>query len=249
MNGAVDWVNARGQTAAIGPKARKAKVKWLGRPAFGIGALDVTSNTQAKALLASWNATDGANWIDQYGLMSSDTNPNQWFDRDGQVLAGFTKWWNNSGFTPKLPEPGTKGGIVWQDLTQQHLSALQQWALQKGVINPGQIPASPQTTTAPTDFATCSQHCNNIYGVLDPISLATCLAACAQQFPISVPQAGQTVPQTTPTTTPPVTTPTTTPPPPPATTTTAEKKTNYVPWIIGGLAVLGVGALVVAGAR
>lgn len=223
------------------------KIEWLGRPAFGVGALDIASNTQAKAILASWNTTDGQNWIDQYGLMPSDVDPSSWYDRDGQVLAGFTKWWNASGFTPKLPEPGTKGGIAWQDLTAAHLSALQQWALNKG-INPGQSQIPPQTLP-PTpvvamDLPTCLQQCQNTSG-FDPIALATCSAACAQKFSPSP----QTLP---PNPLPPPPTPIPpgpTPPGPAPTSGTTEAKTNYVPWVVGGLALLGIGALVITGAR
>jgi len=248
---AVNWVNARGQTSAVGPKGRKARrVQWLGAPAFGVGALDVASNGFAKGLLASWNATDGANWINQYGLQPGDVDPNAWYDRDGYVLAGFVKWWNGTN-AQKLPEPGTKNGVAWVDLTQQHLTTLQNWALSKGIINPGQLPASPQPTPVPMDMSTCLANCQNTYG-LDPISLATCAAACAQSFPLTPPPVPISPTPTTPApTTPPSTPPPTIPTAPvtPGTTTTSESKTNVWPWVIGGTALVALGALVLSGGK
>jgi hypothetical protein len=238
---AVQWVGAKRQN-----------VKWLGAVVLGLGAMDVASTSFAKALLASWNATDGQNWINQYGLQPGDVDPNNWFDRDGYVLAGFVKWWNNSSNSPKLPEVTTKGGVAWVDLTQQHLTALQQWGVSKGVINPGQIPANPapppmQSPGNVTQYTLCLQQCAQTH-TLDPIAAATCAAACTQQY-----APGQPVPPILPPPQLPVE-PTQPLPPPPtpipplaSSTKTAEKP--IWPWLIGGAALLGIGALVVAGGR
>ncbi len=144
-----------------------APVRWLGGPGQ-LGILDATQTAQAKALLASWNATDGNQCISQYGLQPEDVNPVAWYNRDGWVLSCFTNWWNLNHKVPALPPPGTKDGVGWVDIDQEHLTALQQWGLSKGVINAGQ--------------ASCAANCQNKYA-LDPVNLATCLAVCATGAP------------------------------------------------------------------
>jgi hypothetical protein len=144
-----------------------APVRWLEGPGQ-LGILDATQTAQAKALLASWNATDGNQCISQYGLQPEDVNPIAWYNRDGWVLSCFTNWWNINHKAPALPPPGTKDGVGWVDIDQEHLTALQQWGLSKGVINAGQ--------------ASCAANCQNKYA-LDPVNLATCLAVCATGAP------------------------------------------------------------------
>lgn len=144
-----------------------APVRWLEGPGQ-LGILDATQTAQAKALLASWNATDGNQCISNYGLQPEDVNPITWGNRDGWVLSCFTNWWNINHKAPALPPPGTKDGVGWVDIDQEHLTALQQWGLSKGVINAGQ--------------ASCAANCQNKYA-LDPVNLATCLAVCATGAP------------------------------------------------------------------
>lgn len=233
------------------PRDKRKKFTWLGAPPLGhLGAMDVIATAQAKGLLASWNGSDGGNCITGYGLQTSDTNPNSWGDRDGWVLACFVKWWNGSGKTPKLPEQGTKNGVVWADLTQQHLSTLQQWGLEKGVINAGQIPPIPGTPQPPlpvppglepADLATCLQGCAQLG--LDPIAQATCAAGCAQKFPMTPPG----VPPS-PQPPPPPGVPPSPQPPPQTSTTPASTKSNTGLWVAGGIAAaIGIGLLVFKG--
>lgn len=146
---------------------RADSVRWLGQ----LGALGTTDTAQAKALLASWNTTDGNNCINNYGLEPADVDPTSWGNRDGWVLSCFTNWWNANHRLPPLLPPGTQNGVGWVDLDQVHLTALQQWGLSKGVLNAGQVP--------------CATNCTAKYAS-DPVNLAKCLAICGtgQQPPL-----------------------------------------------------------------
>ncbi len=138
-------------------------VRWIGETPGRLGALDSAQNAQAKALLASWNSTDGNSCISGYGLDPADVNPLTWGNRDGWALSCFVNWWNVNHKFPALPPPGTQNGVGWVDLTQAHLAALQQWGVSKGVLNPGQVP--------------CAVNCQAKYWS-DPVNLAKCLAIC-----------------------------------------------------------------------
>lgn len=208
-------------------------MRWLEKKVDFLGALDAASNAQAKALLASFDATDGAQCITGYGLELGDVDPNTWATRDGKMLACFANWWTAQGKTPALPFSGS-GAFTWIDLKAEHLAALQQWGLSKGVINPGQIPTPP--IPVPT-AATCALACQQKYAT-DPQNLATCLAICASTAP-PLP-----VPAPPPNVNPPLPAP---PAPMPAPAPAASSEGIGVAGVLAIVgAVLGLGALILS---
>jgi len=141
-------------------------MRWLEKKVDFLGALDPASNAQAKALLASFNTTDGQNCVNGYGLEPDDVDPTTWKTRDGNALACFANWWKANNKQPAVfPAPGS---YTWIDLKPEHLQALLQWGVEKGVINPGQSPAPPLN---------CALACQQKYAG-DLPSLGACLAAC-----------------------------------------------------------------------
>jgi len=153
-------------------------MRWLEKKVDFLGALDAPSNAQAKALLASFVATDGNNCVTGYGLEPDDVDPTTWKTRDGQALACFANWWKANNKQPAIFT--APGSYTWTDLKTEHLQALLQWGVEKGVINPGQVPAPS---------VNCALACQQKYAG-DLANLATCLAACGprtQPQPVPVP--------------------------------------------------------------
>jgi hypothetical protein len=80
----------------------------------------------AKGILVTWNTQHQA--LASYGVQ--DVVPG-WTERDGIVLHAFSQWW---GGTPKLDwqkDKADAGGVVVANLTDDHISALDQWAAEQ----------------------------------------------------------------------------------------------------------------------
>jgi len=218
-------------------------VQWLGRVVSTLGATDAEI-VQIKSLLSTWAQGEGSQSaaFQNYGTKPEDYVPPFTTVRDGATLESFSVWWNSGGKPPHL-QTG-QGNIASAPPDAEHLQALLNWAASHG-INPNQVP--PQQPPTPMDLSTCLSQCQNLYG-LDPIQYATCAAACAQKFPLIPPP----VPISPAPTQPPVSpspAPTPTIPPPTTPSTSSESKSSPWPWVIGGAALLGLGALIVAGGR
>jgi hypothetical protein len=198
-------------------------MRWLEKKVDFLGALDPASNAQAKALLASFVATDGQNCVTGYGLEPGDIDPVAWATRDGKALACFANWWNANAKTPNVfPAPGV---YTWTDLKAEHLQALQQWGLEKGVINAGQLPLPPGQLPSPT---ACALACQQKYAT-DPVNLATCLAICgASAPPPPAPAPPQSIPPLP-------------PPPAPIQNQPSSSSSSTGGWVVAGLVALAIG--------
>ncbi len=130
------------------------KLQWLGQVRV-LGALDTDSTAQIKALLVSFNTTDGQNCVSGYGTQPGDVDPSAWGTRDGDALVCFVTWWTAHKATA-LPDPklGPKA---------EHLQALLQWSVEK----------ASQNQPPPNCALACQQKYAN-----DPQNLKTCLAIC-----------------------------------------------------------------------
>jgi len=218
-------------------------VQWLGRVVNTLGATDAEI-VQIKSLLSTWAQGEGSQSaaFQNYGTKPEDYVPPFTTVRDGATLESFSVWWNSGGKPPHL-QTG-QGNIASAPPDAEHLQALLNWAASHG-INPNPVP--PQQPPTPMDLSTCLSQCQNLYG-LDPIQYATCAAACAQKFPLIPPPVPISPAPTQPPVSPPPA-PTPTVPPPTTPSTSSESKSSPWPWVIGGAALLGLGALVMAGGR
>lgn len=108
-------------------------------PVIPEAAASLASIVQAKALLATWGASDGASepGVTRYGQSTEDLTTT-WTARDKLQLTSFARW-SNSARGTSLDTDGS--------LDAEHLAALKSWAEQKA--RAPQVPAVTKTTTTP----------------------------------------------------------------------------------------------------
>jgi hypothetical protein len=109
-------------------------VRWL-------GDLGRPKNVHARTVLAAWNKSQNFIMLGYPNL--DDMLQENWTYRDRRMLGSFVIWWNNTANPPllnwgqfALPPPTYFHGVQNSDLTEQHLAALDTWAMKMGAGPP-----------------------------------------------------------------------------------------------------------------
>jgi hypothetical protein len=212
---------------------QKKKVSWLG----SVGQHSVPELIlKAKALLATYAKAHGGPVAD-YGTIEDLTS--YWSNRDQAMLNDFVGHWTLLGGYPKVSVLQTGDPV-----TQAHVDALQAWVTNYvnfpgsqpapggGAAIPNfpsvQIPGLPQAVP----LQACVDNCVKMSGVAPNspgylFQVITCTGTCNQTAGLA-PAPGGSGNQTY------------TPP----TDTTTSSSSSALPWIIGGAAAIGLGALI-----
>lgn len=95
---------------------------------LGLSIPPGVQQAHAKAILVAWNTQHHA--LADYGL-TDVANP-AWAERDGIVLHAFAQWWSGTPALNPNADQADANGVVVAQLTDAHVSALDNWFAQQG---------------------------------------------------------------------------------------------------------------------
>ncbi len=210
----------------------KKKVTWLGR--VGLGEVPELV-IKAKTLLFTWKNLYGNVPVPDYGTLQDLTG--YWAQRDQTMMDAFVDYWTALGGQPvtfkQAPEDTPTSGQVaaleaWSKTVLQPLPFPGGGGSPTSPNLPGFPPQIPGLPPVPVDTATCVQACLATAGVTSAspnylFAVVNCVGQCNQNKGLVQPANNTRVAPNL---------------PPPT-----DTSSSALPWIIGGAAVLGLGAL------